>query len=100
MKNPCKECLVYPACRERCDDLDKYNDKLMNAIKYSAISLVIVTFGLFTLVAILLRDNEVFSPEMTIIITVPITTALIFTGIYSFTDRYDISNRMLKKYPK
>ena len=100
MKNPCKECLVYPACRERCDDLDKYNDKLMNVIKYSGISLTIVTFGLFTLANVLLNDNEMFSLGITIITTVPITTVLMFTGVYAFVERYDITKRMLRRYPK
>ena len=68
MKNPCKTCLVYPACREMCNKLDNHKDKLMNAIKYSGISLAIVTFGLFVLATILLNDNKILSSEITAII--------------------------------
>ena len=100
MKNPCKTCLVYPACREKCDKLDKHRDKLIKILRYSGVSFAIVTFGLFVLANALLNDHKTFSPAVTGIITIPISVVLIFTGIYTFVECYDIARRMLRRYPK
>jgi len=37
LRNPCKKCLVYPCCREPCDDKDYHNqliEYIYDTIKY------------------------------------------------------------------
>ena len=99
MKNPCKQCLVYPVCRERCDRLDKYRDKLIKIIRWSSMSFCTVIFCLFVLTTFLLHDYE-FRVFWKAIITVPLTALLMFAGISGAVESNDISDRMLKRYPQ
>ena len=98
IKCPCKECLVYPACIERCDKLDKHKDKLINIIKYSGAYFSMVVFGLFVLTVIILCNHEV-KMIYSAMITIPISLVLIFSGMYVFAESYGIANHMLKRYP-
>jgi hypothetical protein len=96
MKCPCKECLKFPVCSIRCDDLSKHVDNLKLFFEVVGVVTAFIITIAFAFIVIKFSIGE-----ESIKLLISTITALFFTGsLISFFESFEIANYLLRKYPE